>query len=136
MSKRNYQWKYGENDSQVYYDTYVGKDYLCVYANKAYPDTWMGMYETDKCFITIMDKTFAARQRKVSSLQKFYQAITQNISRKSLSGLTSMACGRLQDKFFIDLSHKLFRRKKNSFGDTANLYAREFFLAYNLFTQV
>ena len=68
MSKRNYQWEYGENDSQVYYDTYVGKDYLCVYANKAYPDTWMGMYETDKCFITIMDKTFTARQRKKGSL--------------------------------------------------------------------
>lgn len=27
----------------------------------------MGMYETDKCFVVIMDKTFAARQRKKSS---------------------------------------------------------------------
>lgn len=29
-----YEWKYGENDNQKYYDVTVGKDYLCVFANK------------------------------------------------------------------------------------------------------
>ena len=67
MSKRKYEWEYGENNYQIYLDTYVGKDHLRVFANKAYPDTWMGMYETDKCFVVIMDKTFATRQRKKSS---------------------------------------------------------------------
>lgn len=29
-----YEWKYGENDNQEYYDVTVEKDYLCVFANK------------------------------------------------------------------------------------------------------
>lgn len=29
-----YKWKYGENDYQKYYDVTIGKDYLCVFANK------------------------------------------------------------------------------------------------------
>ena len=34
-----YEWKYGENDTQKYYDVTVGKDYLCVFANKWNPNT-------------------------------------------------------------------------------------------------
>lgn len=30
MSKLKYDWKYGENGHQKYYDVTVGKDYLCV----------------------------------------------------------------------------------------------------------
>lgn len=33
-----YEWKYGENDNQRYYDVTVGKDYLCVFANKWNPN--------------------------------------------------------------------------------------------------
>lgn len=67
MVKKEYNWKYDENDCQKYYDTYNGSDYLCVYANKAFPDIWMGMYEVNKCFVTVMDKTFNNKQRKKGS---------------------------------------------------------------------
>lgn len=41
-----YEWKYGENDNQKYYDVTVGKDYLCVFANKWNPNTWLGSYNS------------------------------------------------------------------------------------------
>lgn len=31
MSKTKFEWKYGENEHQKYYDVKVGNDYLCVY---------------------------------------------------------------------------------------------------------
>ena len=48
-----YEWKYGENDYQKYYDVTVGKDYLCVFANKWTPNTWLGSYNS----ICIHNKT-------------------------------------------------------------------------------
>ena len=43
MTKTIYEWKYGENDCLKYYEVKFkkGKDYLCIYANKKYPDLWM-----------------------------------------------------------------------------------------------
>ena len=41
-----YKWKYGENDNQKYYDVTVGKDYLCVFANKWDLNTWLGSYNS------------------------------------------------------------------------------------------
>ena len=46
MSKLKYDWKYGENGQQKYYDVTVGNDYLCVFANDWNPNTWMGMYNS------------------------------------------------------------------------------------------
>ena len=43
MSNLKYNWKYGENENQKYYDVYIGKDYLCVWQNRWEPDIWMGM---------------------------------------------------------------------------------------------
>ena len=64
-----YNWNYGENDCQNYYEVNNGeeKDYLCVFANKKYPDVWMGMYIKNGSDITLMDKTFNDRQRKKES---------------------------------------------------------------------
>lgn len=39
-----YEWKYGENDHQKYYGAKLGKDYLCVFANKWDSNTWLGTY--------------------------------------------------------------------------------------------
>lgn len=62
-------WKYGENDSQCYYDAYVCKDYLCVFANKWQPTIWMGMYEVKgNSIVTICDKTRNDYQRKRDGL--------------------------------------------------------------------
>ena len=59
-------WTPGENDTQHYYDTEVGKDYLCVYAHKKYPNIWYGCYNKDGSIITIGDKKFNDRQKKKS----------------------------------------------------------------------
>lgn len=66
MAKNIINWTYGENESQKYYDAYVGKDYLCVFANKWQPDIWMGMCR-DKM---IYDKTANDRQRKKEKVAK------------------------------------------------------------------
>lgn len=61
-----YEWEYGENDKQKYYDVTVDGNYLCVYANKWQPDIWMAMVG-DKL---IHDKTANDRQRKKQGLPK------------------------------------------------------------------
>ena len=57
-------WQYGENENQRFYDAYVGKDYLCVFANKWQPNVWMGI-QRDKM---IHDKTANDRVRKRQGL--------------------------------------------------------------------
>ncbi len=42
MAKLKYDWKYGENSEQKYYETKVGKQTLCIFANK-----WVGL-----CYLT------------------------------------------------------------------------------------
>lgn len=59
------EWRKGENDSQEYYDTYVGKDYLCVFRNK-WESFWMAMVR-DRM---IHNKTVNDRQRKKQGLPK------------------------------------------------------------------
>ena len=61
-----YEWKYGENDTQKYYDVTVGKDYLCVFANKWNPNTWLGSYNS----VCIHNKTKNDRIRKKQGLAK------------------------------------------------------------------
>ena len=64
------EWKYGENASQKYYDVHVGKDYLCVFANKWQPQIWMGCYEAGGGGLQMIhDKTRNDRQRKKQGLQ-------------------------------------------------------------------
>lgn len=66
MANNTINWTHGENATQEYYDAYVGKDYLCVFANKWQPDIWMGMCR-DK---VIYDKTANDRQRKKEKVAK------------------------------------------------------------------
>lgn len=62
--KKSYNWVYGESDCQNYYEVKLGKDYLCVFAHKKYPEVWMGFYIKNGQDVTVMDKTFNDRQRK------------------------------------------------------------------------
>lgn len=55
-----YNWSYGENPSQVYYDMQVGKDYLCVLSLKHEPGTWYGYVNSQ----VLMNKTANDKQRK------------------------------------------------------------------------
>lgn len=63
-----YEWKYGENAYQKYYDVKLGKDYICVFANKSAPNIWLGTYIKYGCgSVTIANKTFNDKQRKKES---------------------------------------------------------------------
>ena len=63
-----YEWKYGENDHQKYYGAKLGKDYLCVFANKWDSNTWLGTYiKYGYGSVTIGNKTFNDKQRKKES---------------------------------------------------------------------
>ena len=67
--KTKYEWKYGENEAQIYYDVYIGKDYLCVFANKFQPDIFMGHIECkDMQGNIIWDKTKNDAQRRKEHL--------------------------------------------------------------------
>lgn len=66
-----FQWRYGENDEQRYYDVTVNGDYLCVFTRKWQSDIWMGAYQKKGCgIITIHDKTYNDRQRRKQGLPK------------------------------------------------------------------
>lgn len=73
MSKRKYEWEYGENDYQIYFDTCVGKDHLRVFANKAYPDTWMGCTkQINVLWLSWIKHLQSGKKRKAPLLQKLY----------------------------------------------------------------
>lgn len=61
-----YNWKYGENPYQRYYDARVNGNYLCVFENKHQPGIWMGMQRDSM----IHNKTLNDRQRKKQGLPK------------------------------------------------------------------
>ena len=61
-----FDWKYGENKYQKYYDCEINGTYLCVFSNKWNPETWLGMYGN----MMIHDKTLNDRQRKKQKLDK------------------------------------------------------------------
>lgn len=61
-----YNWKYGENERQKYYDVTVDGNYMCVYANKWQPDIWIAIVK-DRL---IHDKTANDRQREKQGLPK------------------------------------------------------------------
>ena len=55
-----YEWKYGENNYQNYYDVKLG--------NKSAPNIWLGTYIKYGCgSVTIANKTFNDKQRKKES---------------------------------------------------------------------
>lgn len=61
-----YDWKYGENEHQKYYEVIVNGTYLCVFANNWNPNIWLGSYGN----VTIHNKTLNDRQRKKQGLPK------------------------------------------------------------------
>lgn len=66
MAKLKYDWKYGENSEQKYYETKVGEQTLCVFANKWQSDIWMGLIDLQ----SIYNKTINNKQRKKQGLAK------------------------------------------------------------------
>lgn len=64
MADTKFNWKYGENDCQKYYEAKVGKDYLCVFANKWNADTWQGMYNNTG----IQNKTLNDAEREIRGI--------------------------------------------------------------------
>lgn len=67
-----YKWEYGDNGSQTYYKTEIGKDYLCIYANKESnnPKMYMAMYIKNKRSVNIWDKKFNDKMRKQGYIEK------------------------------------------------------------------
>lgn len=67
-----YKWEYGDNGSQTYYKTEIGKDYLCIYANKesSNPKMYMAMYIKNKRSVNIWDKKFNDKMRKQGYIEK------------------------------------------------------------------
>lgn len=55
-----HKWNYGENRYQIYWESRVGEDVLCVFANKSNPETWMAMVNN----IMIYDKTGNDKERR------------------------------------------------------------------------
>lgn len=97
-------WKYGENETQKYYDAYVGKHYLCVFANKWSPDIWLGVYDVnDGRLYSIWDKTFNDRQRKRQGLPK-------NCDMEALS-VCRMLSSRSPEYMMKKVEHCYKRRK-------------------------
>ena len=65
MAKKTFDWKYGKNAFQKYYEAQVKDAHLCVFANDENPDVWFGVYDG----LCIYDKTFNDRQRKKLGLE-------------------------------------------------------------------
>ena len=63
---KTYQWKYGDNGTQTYYETSIGKDYLCIYANKKSGNSnmYMGMYIKNGNTVNLWNKTYNDRMKK------------------------------------------------------------------------
>lgn len=71
MKRLKYKWRYGEHETQTYYEANVNGDYLCVFANRWNPNTWMGMFERGNGGVQMIhDKTINDRQRKAQGLPK------------------------------------------------------------------
>lgn len=64
--KNDYIWKYGDNGNQTYYETEIGKDYLCIYANKKSGNSkmYMAMYIKNGNSVNIWDKQYNYRIRR------------------------------------------------------------------------
>jgi hypothetical protein len=63
-----FEWKYGENDCQKYYDVNVNGTWICVFANKLYPDKWMAIINNR----LIYNRTKNNRMRKKGIFNKSF----------------------------------------------------------------
>lgn len=58
MDSKEYTWRQAEDEQFIFYAADCGNDYLCVYADKKYPDIWMGYYIRHNQITGLMDGTF------------------------------------------------------------------------------
>lgn len=101
-----YEWKYGENDYQKYYEVKLGKDYLCVFANEWNSNTWLGAYIKCGCgSVTIGNKTFNDKQRKKESKNGTIK-LRDNIPRK-IQILSSNDPEYMKEKVIYAYEHNL-----------------------------
>ena len=61
-----FDWQYGENENQKYYDVTIGSDYMYVFCNKWQPDIWMSCINNQM----IWNKRRNDYQRKKQGLPK------------------------------------------------------------------
>lgn len=61
-----FDWQYGENENQKYYDVTIGSDYMYVFCNKWQPDIWMSCINNQM----ILNKMRNDYQRKNRVCQK------------------------------------------------------------------
>lgn len=68
----NYEWRYGSNKDQEYYETSVGKDCLCVFRNRRDKKhvIWMGHIEARAGNLppVLYDKNLNDKQREIEGL--------------------------------------------------------------------
>lgn len=63
--KHEYNFQYGNNGIQTFYETEIGNDYLCIYANKqsSNPNMYMAMFIKNGISNNVWDKQYNDRQR-------------------------------------------------------------------------
>lgn len=66
MKTNTYNWVFGDNGEQTYYECKIGVNYLCVFANKKgeNQNLYMGFYSKDSGHRNIYNKVYNDRQRK------------------------------------------------------------------------
>jgi hypothetical protein len=66
MKNNNYEWQYGDNGFQTYHECFIGKDYLCIWANKgsSNPNMYMITYTKNGRNTNVYDKIYNDQQRK------------------------------------------------------------------------
>lgn len=65
MNKNEYSWKYNEDNEFIYYTSEQKNDSLCVYADKKYPNRWMGYYIKNNQSVGLMDETYRKKQSEL-----------------------------------------------------------------------
>ena len=68
---KKYNWEYGENQTQKYYECYINKDYLCICQNNWNPGVWFCIYQKEnKNSVVILDKNYNDRISKKINTDK------------------------------------------------------------------
>lgn len=65
MNKNEYRWKYNEDSEFIFYTSEHKNDSLCVYADKKYPNRWMGYYIKNNQLVGLMNKAYRDEQAEL-----------------------------------------------------------------------
>ena len=87
MSKLKYDWKYGENDNQNYYEAKVNGSHLVVFANKAYPNVWMGNIDMHMIKKTLLKPGFTTHIFITSDDAKYMMKKVEEFFEKGITDI-------------------------------------------------